>query len=569
MDRSRKGAAFLGAAALLVFSAAGCAPQAPDWTARRDAFIEAEFVAEPAFAVYQGRHEFDGRIGDFSAAGLQARIAQLRAAREAFQSVEAADLTPEQRFERDYLLQLIDGNLFWIAEARQPWTNPVSYLEAIDPSPYLEREYAPVAERLSAYLKFLAAIPPVLQSAEQNLELPLVQSQLQRASSGFAGLADFLEGDAIAIFAGVQDAARQAELKAASSTTASALRAHVAWLEEQRPQATQAFALGAERFAAMLRATEGVTTPLAELKKAGETDLERNLQALREACAEFAPGATPADCISKVRARKAEGGPVQGARRQLEELRAFLVERDIVSIPGTEAALVAESPPHQRANSAYINIPGPYEKGLASVYYISPPDPSWSAAEQDAYVPGEADLLFTSAHEVWPGHFLQFLHSNRAASPVGRLFVGYAFAEGWAHYTEEMMLEKGLRGRSAEARVGQLSNALLRNARFLSAIGLHTEGMTLAQSEQLFVDKAFQDVGTARQQAARGTYDPAYLNYTLGKLMIRKLRDDWSATRGGEAAWKAFHDQFLSYGGPPIPLVRKAMLGEGDTGSLL
>ncbi len=327
--------------------------------------------------------------------------------------------------------------------------------------------------------------------------------------------------------------------------------------------------MGPQRFAAMLRATEGVTTSLADLKAAGEADMERNLVALRQACAEFAPGATPADCLGKVRARKTAGGPVEGARTQLVELREFLVRNDVVSIPGTEQALVAESPPHQRANSAFINIPGPYEKGLASIYYISPPDPAWSREEQDNYIPGEADLLFTSAHEVWPGHFLQFLHSNRAPSVVGRLFVGYAFAEGWAHYTEELMLEQGLRDRSAEARVGQLSNALLRNARYLSAIGLHTEGMTLEQSERLFVEKAFQDVGTARQQAARGTYDPAYLNYTLGKLMIRKLRADWSASRGGEAAWKDFHDRFLSFGGPPIPLVRKAMLGEADGGALL
>jgi uncharacterized protein (DUF885 family) len=221
-----------------------------------------------------------------------------------------------------------------------------------------------------------------------------------------------------------------------------------------------------------------------------------------------------------------------------------------------------------RWNFAYIDIPGPYEKDLPSIYYIAPPDPDWSEAERRAYVPGEADLLFTSVHEVWPGHFLQFLHSNRAPSKFSQVFVGYAFAEGWAHYAEEMMWEAGLGDGEPEIQIGQLLNALMRNVRYLSAIGLHARGMTVEESERMFRDKGLQDAATARQQAARGTFDPAYLNYTLGKLMIRRLRDDWADERGGRQAWQAFHDEFLSYGGPPIPLIRAAMLGS-DGGPLL
>ncbi|MGH8176452.1 MAG: DUF885 family protein, partial [Steroidobacter sp.] len=204
------------------------------------------------------------------------------------------------------------------------------------------------------------------------------------------------------------------------------------------------------------------------------------------------------------------------------------------------------------------------EKDMPSVYYIAPPDPKWSKAEQRDYVPGKADLLFTSIHEVWPGHFLQFLHSNRSSWRFGQLFVGYAFAEGWAHYTEELVIEEGIANDAPELQVGQLLNALLRNVRYLCAVGLHTQGMKVTQCEQMFKEKAYQDAGNARQQAARGTYDPAYLNYTMGKLMIRKLRADWSASRGGETAWKQFNDEFLSYGGPPVPLVRARMMNAGD-----
>jgi hypothetical protein len=304
-----------------------------------------------------------------------------------------------------------------------------------------------------------------------------------------------------------------------------------------------------------------VDTPLAELERIGRADLESNLKLLREACGRWAAGMTIMQCMEKMNANKPQGGAVAAARAQLAGLKQFIIDKDLVSIPGPEEAKVEEAPPYNRQNFAYINIPGPYEHGLPSVYYIAPPDPSWPKEVRDGFVPGKADLLFTSIHEVWPGHFLNFLHSNRSPFTFGKVFVGYAFAEGWAHYSEEMMRVAGVDGGGDEVMIGQLSNALLRDCRFISAIGMHSGTMTQEQSYQLFRNQCFQDEGNARQQAARGTYDPAYLNYTMGKLMIRKLRDDWAASRGGRSAWKAFHDKFLSYGGPPIPLVRQQMMG--------
>jgi uncharacterized protein (DUF885 family) len=303
-----------------------------------------------------------------------------------------------------------------------------------------------------------------------------------------------------------------------------------------------------------------VMIPLPELEAMGRKDLRRNQAALNEACSSFAPGKSIRECVSQAESHKPDAGSVQAARAQIVDLKKFVQETKIVSIPSDDEARVEEAPPYNRDNFAYIDVPGPYEKGQPAVYYIAPPDPSWSRKEQHDYLPGRADLLFTSVHEVWPGHFLQFLHSNRTKSLVARLFVGYAFAEGWAHYTEEMMWEVGLGKGDAETHIGQLINALLRNVRYLSAIGLHTKGMTPAESEKMFLEEAYADAGNARQQAARGTYDPAYLNYTMGKLLIRQLRDDWTASRGGRSAWRDFHDQFLSYGGPPIPIVRDAMM---------
>jgi len=200
------------------------------------------------------------------------------------------------------------------------------------------------------------------------------------------------------------------------------------------------------------------------------------------------------------------------------------------------------------------------------VYYIAPPNPEWSEEDQLAYIPGETDLYAITVHEVWPGHFLQFLHANRAENNIGQHFSTYTFTEGWAHYTEQMMVDAGLGDSDPEVRIGQLLNALLRNVRYISAIGLHAEGMSVDESQQLFEEKGFQDFGNAVQQANRGTFDPGYLNYTLGKLMINKLRSDWTTDRGGREAWGEFHDLFLSFGSPPIPLIRKQMLDDSYTG---
>ncbi|MGO4168184.1 DUF885 domain-containing protein [Novosphingobium sp. YAF33] len=532
---------------------------ATPWKSFVNRTIESWMAQDPSFAVYQGAHQFDGKLPDWSPAGLKARGAFLKkviADAHAF-----ASLSAEDRFERDYLVQVAKGQLFWLEDADKPHNNPGFYIEnGLDPNVYVSRAYADKPTRMKAMIAFFKAVPTAAAQIRGNLKTAMPASFIKLGTAGFSGFAEYYRGDARTAFADVKDAALQAEFKASSESAAKAMQELSDWLGKATP--TQDFAMGAERFSRMLAATEAVDAPLSELEAVGRADLKRNQDLLKAACAEYAPGKDIQACFDKMRADKPEGGPVAAARLQIPELTAFVRQHDIATIPGTEQALVEESPPYNRQNSAYIDPAGPLEKGISSVYYISPPDPSWSQQMQQDYIPGKNDLLFTSVHEVMPGHFLQFLHSNRSPSWVGRLWVGYAYAEGWAHYAEEMMWDAGLGKGDAGVHVGQLSNALLRNCRYLSAIGLHARGMTQEQSKRMFMDECYQDEGTAEQQAARGTYDPAYLNYTLGKLMIRKLRDDWTASRGGRAAWKPFHDQFLSHGGPPIPLVRQAMMRE-------
>ena len=240
----------------------------------------------------------------------------------------------------------------------------------------------------------------------------------------------------------------------------------------------------------------------------------------------------------------------------------------MVTIPGPEEAKWRKRPLIAVGILLCINIPGPYEKALPSISLHR-------AARSRLVAKGKGRVRAGRGQSAVHFRARSLARTLPAVSPckplspskLGQLFVGYAFAEGWAHYTEEMMWDAGLGNNEPEMHIGQLLEALLRNVRFVSAIEMHTGKMTVAESEKMFLEAGLPGCGNARQQAARGTFDPAYLNYTMGKLMIRKLREDWTATRGGKQAWQAFHDEFLKYGGPPIPLVRKAMLGQAQ-GSL-
>jgi len=529
------------------------------WARFQSEYIETTFKYEPAFAASQGRHEFDGTLPDWSEAGLAQSAGFYKTAIDKAQAFQ--NLSDAERFQRDYLVANARGNLFWLKTADQPRTNPAYYMGALSPSMYTTRPYASAGTRLKAYIKYLNAVPNAAEQIRTNLKTPLSLTFVDYGKASFGGLAAYYQGDGKKAFAEVKDEKLQADLTRASDGAATAMSDLAKWVEGQRRRARHTFQLGAKRFAQMVRDTEMVDLPLAELERIGRADLKRNQKALKAACAAYAPRLSIMKCVERAAADKPQGGAVAGARAQLAGLKKFLIDNDLVSIPGTQEALVEEAPPFARQNFAYIDIPGPYETNLPSVYYIAPPDPAWPKKVQNDFVPGQAELLFVSVHEVWPGHFLNFLHANRSKDQFGRVFVGYAYAEGWAHYTEEMMWDAGLNAGDHATHIGQLSNALRRDCRYLSAILMHTGRMTVDQSRGMFMRQCYQDEGNARQQAARGTYDPAYLNYTMGKLLIRRLRDDWTATRGGRKAWKEFHDKFLSYGGPPIPLVRSQMLG--------
>ena len=540
------------------------------WERFADDFIESYFEVLPPSGVWAGRHEYDGRLPDVSAAGIARRVSMLRDfAARAEREFPAASLTPGEGLQRRQLIAALDGMLFWLEDAGSHRRDPAWYARAISPSVYVSRDYAPKAARLEAVTAYLQGLPAYLGQMRATLEPPFARPFVRTAIVRFGGLATHLEEDVPGVFADVEDEALQGAFADALAPAVAALRDVEAWLELRLQDALDDFALGEERYGALLRRVYRIDLDWQTLKAVAQADLDRNLKLMADTCRSIDADLSMADCAARVRDDKPPAGAVARANEQLPELKAFLIEADLVGIPSDERAYVAEAPAYRRTNSAYIETPGPFEQGLPAVYYIAGPDPEWPPEVQLQYVPGEADLLNTSVHEVWPGHFLHSLYGKRSGNRIGKVLRNGMLSEGWAHYAEELMQEAGLGDGRPLVRVGQILDALMRDVRFLSSIGLHVEGMTVEESRRMFAEQAWLDPGNAEQQALRGTYDPGYFAYTLGKLIIVKMREDWTATRGGRGAWRPFHETLLSLGHAPLPVLREVMLGPEDSGTLL
>jgi hypothetical protein len=520
-----------------------------------------------SLGVSLGMHRYDGRLPDDSPAALEARARFLADARARLERFPAASLSETSRVERDVFVTRLRGALFDLETRRSPWRSPLYYLGALSLSNYISRDYAPLSERARAVVALCRAAGPYLATGRKNLESKLPRAALGFAISQIGDQQAFIEKDVTLAVAGVTDPKLKEELAAGLPELVAQLGAYRDDLKARLPQASDDFALGPDLFLRMLEETEGVKIDLATLEKVGRADLERNQKALEAAAEKVAPDKAVPEALALATADKPAAGEVVAlGQEQVVTLRQFLESHPLVTIPSNAQAEVRESPPFRRMNFASIDQPGVFEtRPLPSFYYISPPDPKWPEPEQRAYVQSRQSLLFTTIHEVWPGHFLDRQHRVRLPSKIIRSFGSYASNEGWAHYVEEMMWDEGAAGTDPRAHIAQLLQALMRNGRFLAAIGLHTRGMTIPDAQKLFIEQAFQDVGTAKQQSMRGTLDPMYLNYTLGKLMILKLRADWRARAGAAFDLRAFHDRVLSYGDAPLPIIRRAMLGN-DSG---
>jgi hypothetical protein len=352
---------------LLVCLALPAPARAAEWDTFVEGYLTEYFRLHPDAAVKAGRHEFDGQLPDWTPAGIRKTAEFLEAQRAS--AAEFKDLNQRQQFEREYLRAEIDRELFWLVKARQPFKNPMFYVglgSGLDPSVYVLREYGTPPARLKGFVGYARRIPAAIEQIKRNLKPPLPKTYVDIGRAVFGGLTGYVEKDVPAVFASVDDKELQQDFAAANTRAVAALKDITEWFESLRASADDRYALGADLFEQMLRDTERVDVPLAELERIGKADLERNLTALEEACADYAPGKTVAEALELMRHHKPPEGPVTGARKQLASLKQFLIDHDVVTIPSREEARVEESPPFARWNFAYIDIPGPYEKTAMS-----------------------------------------------------------------------------------------------------------------------------------------------------------------------------------------------------------
>jgi len=514
---------------------------------------EALFDFQPTYAVGLGRHDHDGRLPDYSEEATGRWSASARALLGRLAAVDDGPLGPDRRIDRFLLRLVLEGSLFDLETARSLERNPMAYLGVLSLTPYLSRDHAPAPLRAEAIVRVLEGVPRLLEQGRRRLRGPMPRPWLELSDAIGAALpAHFRDGEAFATASGADAATARASAESALAEFREWLRA------EELPRATGDFALGPEAFQRLLFVREGIEAPFADLERAGAADLARNRARLEEIAAhERLPVSA---LIARLRHdHPSAPGLLDTARGYVEESRRFVESERLVSIPGPIDCGVEETPAWGRATTtASLNPPGPFDaRSTRGIYYVTPVDPAWTADQQDEWLRTmhRAMLRNVTVHEVYPGHYLQALHFRATAGSIARkVYVSPSFVEGWAHYCEQLMVEAGFGAGGAGAEVTQLLDALLRDCRLLASIRMHTQGWSVERATVLFESEGFLDRLPARREALRGTFDPEYFCYTLGKLAILGVRRRLLPTRfGGDR--RAFHDALLRYGCPPVGLL--------------
>lgn len=544
--------------------------QAPPFAAIAGEYVTVYWRAHPFAAAEAGLHEYDGLAPDWSAEAMERWIEFNRTVRRRLDDYTNADLSENERVDREILRYTIGGQLFEFTELQSHRRDPMVYDVSWGLLILIRRDFAPLAQRMKSAIAILEATPGVMDAARGNLDdvLPLVV--LRTAIDNLKGSAEFVRTDLTDAFKPVGDDALQSSFKSAAGRAAKSIDAFVGFLETKKlPAANDRFAIGAHRFGSLLRETEGVDLPLDRLLALGHADLERNLARAEQIVRANLRGTSVAGAMAMMKDHAyAPNDLIPSIAKELNDIRQFCVDRDLISIPSKVGPIVGETPKFARWASAMMSAPGPFETVATEAYYdVTPVDPAWPMEQQEQWLRDFNRYIATnvSVHEAYPGHYVQGLHTQRAPSDVQKAFSSYAAVEGWAHYTEQMMVEAGFHADMALYELAQIQDALLRNCRFICAIRMHTDGMSVDEGAAYFQKNAFLDKLMAQREAERGVYDPAYFKYTLGKLQILKLRDDCRSKAGNAFSLRKFHDDLLSRGMPPLVVTRQRMLG-GDPG---
>jgi len=539
-----------------------------------DEYFDAYFQFHPSEATAAGFHQFDNQLEDYSPKGRDAEIAFLLEAKQGAGYAHTEFLNEEQRLDLKLLSNAINARILELQEIRMWQKNPDIYSSSPTASIFLlmSRKFAPPAERLKSVIAREQQIPANLAAAKTNLKNP-PRVYTEVAIEQMPGIINFFQKDVPEAFKDVTDAQLLAQFKAANNNVITELQRYETFLKSDLlPISKGDFRLGPELYRKKLLYEDMVEIPLDRLLQIGYDDLHKNQAELKRVAAQIGPAKTPEQVLAALEQDHPQPNQLlQSFRDTFSSLTGFIQEKKIITIPSDIRPIVQETPPFARAlTSASMDTPGPFEtKATEAFFNVTLPEPSWPAERTKSWMEGfnHGTIISTAIHEAYPGHYMQFLWENQFPSKVRKLIGCGTNIEGWAHYTEQMMLDEGYGNGDPKLRIGQLQDALLRNARYIVGIEMHTGKMTPAQATDFFVKQGHQTAAVAEREAKRGTSDPTYLVYTLGKLEILKLRADYKQKVGASFDLQQFHDEFMKQGTPPIPIVRRAMLGN-DTPAL-
>lgn len=541
-------------------------------------FDQVYFPHQPTSGTVAGYHQYDAKLEDFSRASVDAEVSALNNLEQRVSAIPPASLDQGTRGDRQMVLGAIHSRLLTLHTIR-PWAkNADNYSSTCASAAFtlMERKFAPADDRLRSLIAREKQMPALIAQAHLNLQNP-PRIFTEIAIDQVPGIIAFFRQDVPAAFADAQDASLKSEFAQTNAAVIAALNDYVVWLKtDLLPRSNGDFRIGADTFSKKLQYDEMVDLPLPRLLEIGYADMHHNQRHFAEVAKELEPDKSPREVLEELGSQHpAPAQLIPAFTATFTSLLDFIRSHNIVTIPSDVRPVVEETPPFMRATTqASMDSPGPYETQATTAYFnVTLPDPAMTPAQVEGYMHSfnVGTVISTSVHEAYPGHYVQYLYSLKAPSRVRKILSATTNIEGWAHYTEQMMLDNGYgqpgtgakdQRESKFFRLGQLQDALLRNARFIVGIQMHTGNMTYDQAVEFFQKEGYQPKETAEVEAKRGAGDPTYLYYTLGKLEIMKLRADLMNKQGKSFSLKNFHDEFLSQGFPPIKIVREALLGD-------
>ena len=546
--------------------------------------LSEEFLAgyldwRPQVGTSLGLHEFDGKVTDLNSASWTAELARLKRFDSRLAKFSSSSLSPGASYDYRILQAAIKRELFRFEDMQSYTQNPMTYLAWSDVNIYIKRNFAPLETRVNSIIAIENEAPKIFSAARANLAESLPKPFLETAIEMANGAIEFLSKDLVEAVKKVKDETLMASFRTANAGAISELRNYVSYLKQEKlPKAHTHYALGRAKYQRMLREGELIDLSPERILDIGLKELQREQAAFAAAAKLIDPNRKAIEVFKEIQKEHPQAeNLISDAKKNLEAIRKFVVDRRIVTIPSQVRVQVEETPQFARATSfASMDTPGPFEtKATEAYYYVTPVENDWTPKQKEEWLTAfnyyTTDIV--SIHEAYPGHYAQFLCLNASpATKLEKILDSYPFVEGWAHYTEQMMLDQGFGASTAESpthadlikaakyRLAQSDEALLRLCRLCVSIKTHCEGMLIEEATRFFEDNCYYEHKPAYQEALRGTFDPGYLYYTLGKLQILKLRRDYQEQEGAAFSLQKFHDEMLRHGMPPIRLLREIML---------